>query len=436
MAGVFERRPRVSDMSDYAIVKGDDPGSISCDDVGPKAYRLIELGRWCRDVTTFQVPSFAIVTAEPSIEYGRRFGAPPEQDYGGTPEPATIGADVKRFFDGFYEINAATFNSCLSYLSGPRAIYIGSSLAPRGAARLSFAGVNSRTTPNSVPRAGSYVKVAVENALSGLFRAYTQLYLDGHGLATPIRPASVMFYEFIEAEYEAVAYVYDGEVHVEWKPLRGQTRSPVPPAQFDLWGSPPLGEYWSANSRGERMRASLQDALALAQCPEGDIVEFEFCFTSTDDLFLLQYRSYPAHHSTLTDVGGNGRAPILGTVGKVVGRPVSLLRSAVSEETVSRIVREQQGSGTGQPIWLVNRHGAGWDPFRLLWAADYANVAPIRLLMCHTHDFYPLHMTAVLREDPRVSFFGELELEGIRPWLNEERLELDSDGLNVLVAPC
>ena len=306
-------------MSQHAIVNGDDPGSVAFDYVGLKAYRLIELGRWCRDVRTFQVPAFAIIPAELSAEYYGRFGVPPEQDYGPLPESGTIGAGVRRFFDGFYGTNSEAFDHCLNYLSGPRAIYIGSSVALAGENRISFAGVNSRTTPSSVPQTGSYVKVAVENSLSGLFRAYAQLYLKGHGLAAATRPASVMFYEFIEAEYEAVAYVYAGQVHVEWKPLRGQTRSPVPPVQFDLWGSHTWQDYWRINSRGERVRTSLQDLLSLARCPDGDIVEFEFCFTNTDDLFMLQYRSYPAFPSAVPGAGRKGKAPILGTVGNIVG---------------------------------------------------------------------------------------------------------------------
>ena len=261
------------------------------------------------------------------------------------------------------------------------------------------------------------------------------LHLKGHGLAEAIRPASIMFYEFIEAEYEAVAYVYGGLVHVEWKPLKGQAHSPIPPVQFDLSGSCAWREYWRVNSRGERVRAALKDILSLAQCPEGDIVEFEFCFTDTDDLFILQYRSYPAYRTSLARGEEKGGAPILGTVGRVVGHPLSLVNNEVSLAAVSWIVEEQSATASASPIWIVNRHGPGWDPFRLLWVADYANVGPIRLVMCHTHDGYPLHLTSVLREDPRVDFFAELELSRALSWLSEERLELEGDGLNVWRAP-
>lgn len=418
-------------MSDYIIVNGHGPDSLTPSDVGPKAFRLIELGMWSRAASTFQVPAFAMVPAQLSLEYYSRFGAPRQQDYGPIAEPSLISSEVKRFFDGFYDMNAATFDRCLSYLSGPRAIYIGSSLALATATRISFAGVNSRTTPNSVPRTSSYVKVAVENALSGLFRAYAQLYLKGHGLAVETRPASIMFYEFIEAEYEAVAYVHGGRVHVEWKPLKGQTRSLVPPTQFDLWGKNAWGGYWNVDSRGERVCSALRDVLSLAHSRDDDIAEFEFCFTENDDLFILQYRSYPARFPSPSGAEKEEKVPILGTVGRVVGRPLSLVNREVSLAAASWIVDMQSEDASILPIWIVNRHGSGWDAFRLLWAADYANIGPIRLVMCHTHDFYPLHLTSVLREDPRVNFFGELELARIQPWLSGDRLELEGDGLNV-----
>ena len=72
----------------------------------------------------------------------------------------------------------------------------------------------------------------------------------------------------------------------------------------------------------------------------------------------------------------------------------------------------------------------------MLWVVDYANIAPVNLVMCHGHDFYPLHLTSVLREDPRVDFFAELELARILPWLSTGQLELESDGLNVWGTAC
>jgi hypothetical protein len=381
--------------------------NVSIDDVGSKAYRLMELSRWSRDGLPFRVPQFCVVPAGISADYYSRRGFMRSPTFDPLPVESHIPMEAVEYFDGFYEDFSPAFDSCMKVLETAHSIYIGSSIVLGTGVRLSYAGLNSRTTPRVVTPGMLYTKTGVERAMAGLFRPYAELYLRAHGLDQPNRIAGIMFYEYIDAEFEAVAHIAGDTVWVECKPLRGNALGFWSDVSFPLFGNVQWPDYWNANNRGERVRQAFQALVSVVSRCESDWTEIEFCFTDSGELFILQYRQY--------SVSQKDHGEAQNTRITFSGNAVSLLSEPLSRGLVEWIRAYSDSHENDRPIWLVNRHGLRWDGFRLLWVLTcLASGEGIRIVLCHGLDRQPSHITTALRENPRVESYSEVEYEGVR----------------------
>lgn len=391
------------------FIGGEDPCLESNESLGPKGLCLAQLGWWGRSTSQFAVPRFAIVPAHLSNDFVEASGPPPEVEYGLIPEPDTPDTEFARHFDGFYSQNRTVFETGLGMVRRSGATYIGSSLTAPKDLRRSFAGVNSRTTPRAVPQLSSAaIELAVERALSGLFRPYAELYLRGHRLDRRRRTAAIMFYEFIAAEFEAVAYVHRGHVFIERKELADGGASLASDVRFSLGHPIQASGYWAESNRAARVADAIASIAESCGMQPDDVLEVEFCFDSRDVLYVLQYRAYPPTFSQ----AASESSPIFASVGTVSGPVRRVAGRDVTAAEAQSVLDDCQLLEA--PIWLVDWDRRGWDAIRLLWLLDHELLAhDLRIVAVRTVDDEPSHVTAVLREDPRVGFFGQIQADAL-----------------------
>lgn len=407
------------------FIGGEDPSRQSNETLGPKGLCLAQLGWWGRSTSKFAVPQFAIAPSQLSDDFIETSGQPPEIDYGLIPEPGTADPAFARHFEGFYSQNRTLFDTGLEIVRRSGATYIGSSLTAPSELRRSFAGVNSRTTPRAVPQLDSgAIELAVERALSGLFRPYTELYLRGHNLHRRRRTAAIMFYEFIAAGFEAVAYVHRGDVFIERKELAEGGASLASDLRFSLGHPIQSAGYWAEANRAARVADAIASIMESCAMRPDDILEVEFCFDARDVLYVLQYRAYPptfSHAST--------SSPIFASVGTISGPVRRVAGLDVTMAEAQSVVDDCQQLEA--PIWLVDWDRRGWDSVRLLWLLDHERLAQdLRIVAVRARHDEPSHVTAVLREDPRVGFFGQLHGDALGQFPGAlEDVTIEADGL-------
>ncbi len=393
----------------YTVDHNTDSKTISPALIGKKAYDLLQLNSLAIQLDSdIRVPRFCFTTSDLVTSYYHRRGRFPRIAYSPLANADEIPEVAKHYFNDLYDLNQNAFEDCIARLGPVKQIYIGSSLCAGSDRALSFAGINCRTDPYARTSDAFTLKRAIEHVVSGLYRPMAEWYLSCHGLASEMRSCGIMFYEFIDVHFEAVAHIVNDYVYVESKPVLGEAPGEI--VAFTLDSAERWEGYWRINRRGERLQQALFSLSRIIAMDVKEMLEVEFCFNSEDLLYFLQYRTYrvdfePEKTGTLTAP----HIPIFSQVGKVSGRPISLLHQPKSKEVLAAIYEHAWRDNT-QVVWLVNRHSAEWDSFSLLWAISRKLIKhDSRIAICHRQR-KPFHFTTVMREDPNTAFFAEIDL--------------------------
>lgn len=260
--------------------------------LGRKAFNAIAL-KGTADRLGYKTPSFSIIPAEEieinwpillaDLTYDCNACAPFFLLESNLEKLAAIFAQNRDLFTRAFDVHEADAKFPV----------LRTSLVTELDGELSFAGINCTAYPDSVENKDAFIRASVAEGYAGLFKPFTNWYLDRHGFSNQQRPATIGFFSFLDTTTQGTLVV-DGTGYFINHVDRNGNKSIL------------LPEYLQdTNTTEHEPLKDLYNRCACLKREVGATYEVEYRLSDNGELYLTQVRKTEDRHTNNTVPSGN-----------------------------------------------------------------------------------------------------------------------------------